>query len=142
MQKTSSLQERISKKHHYLLIYGTNRRRTTNFYNFFSKFNTREVTSNSKATFHSLRHNFSTILNNSSKVPYAVNYLCGHKFTTETDRTYTKPNFKTIYDELARLKFNFDLFEVFNKTPLSEDVIQKQIMKLPSQKFYHFGISD
>jgi len=44
----------------------------TNFYNFYSKFNTREVTSNPKATFHSLRHNFSTILNNSSKVPYAI----------------------------------------------------------------------
>ena len=101
-----------------------------NFYNFYKKFN-RKITDNPKCTFHSLRHNFITKLNNSSQAPYAVCYLSGHTFKTETAMTYTKPDMSALKKELSRLDFGFDLFKTFNVEPLSEQAILEQQAVLP-----------
>lgn len=101
-----------------------------NFLNFYSKFN-KNITTNPKKTFHSLRHCFVSKLNNSSNVPYAVSYLVGHAFKTETSKTYTKPDFKILQDELSRLEYDFNIFEIFDIKPLSDKVIAEQVKQLP-----------
>jgi integrase len=103
---------------------------TRNFYNFYRNFN-RKVTNNPKCTFHSLRHNFVTRLNNSSQAPYAVCYLSGHTFKTETAMTYTKPDMSALKSELSRLDFGFNLFEIFDIEPLPDQVITEQQAELP-----------
>ena len=103
---------------------------TKNFYIFYSNFN-KNITKNPDKTFHSLRHNFISALNNNTKVPYAISYLSGHAFRTETSRTYTKPDFKILQEELSRLEYDFDIFKIFNVKPLSDKEIAEQIKQLP-----------
>jgi integrase len=108
----------------------TRKNYTKNLLNFFTKFN-KNITSHPKKSFHSLRHNFISALNNNTMVPYAVSYLAGHDFKTETDKTYTKPDFKILQEELSRLEYDFDIFKIFGKEPLSDKVIAAQIAQLP-----------
>ena len=102
-----------------------------NFSNFFNKFNRNDISQNQRKSFHSLRHNFSTALNNSSNVPYAVSYLDGHKFKTETDKTYTTPDMQILVKELGRLDYGIDIFKMFKVTPFPAQIIVEQSAMLP-----------
>lgn len=103
---------------------------TKNFNNSYTKLN-KKITSHPKRTFHSLRHNFSTCLNHTSKMPFVVSYLDGHEFKTETDKTYTHEDMKILFEELSRLDYGIDIFSAFEKQPLSTEEIANQVELLP-----------
>lgn len=101
-----------------------------NFYNFYKDFN-KNITNNPKRSFHSLRHNFISALNNGTKVPHAVSYLVGHAFKTETSRNYTDPDFKILQKELSKLDYGFDIFKIFGNKALTKKAIAGQVKQLP-----------
>ena len=102
---------------------------TKNFLYFYTKFN-KEIIGQPKKSFHSFRHSFITALYNSSKIPYAVSYLAGHSFETETARTYTKPDLEILQEELSRLDYGFDIFKIFGKKALTDKEIAEQVKHL------------
>jgi len=105
-----------------------------NFLSFFTKFNREKITSSPKKSFHSLRHNFASKLENSSKINYAVSYLAGHSFKTETAKTYTDPDFEILSQEISRLEYDFDIFKIFNFSPLDDKGIEEAKKLLPVEE--------
>jgi len=105
---------------------------TKNFLNFYIKFN-RQITDNPLKTFHSFRHNFSSLLMNQSLTPYLVSCLTGHAATkTVTEKVYTVPDIRKLEEELSRLNYGIDLCGAFHVTPLTEEGIAARIAVLPN----------
>lgn len=91
----------------------------------------KKITTRPLVTFHSLRYNFISALNNTSRVPYAVKTLAGHSHTDITSRIYTVEELASLNSELNRLKYDFNIFEIFGVEPLSDEEIAEQIKQLP-----------
>jgi len=89
-----------------------------------------KITTRPMVTFHSLRHNFISALKNTSKVKYAVETLAGHSHTSITSRVYTEAELASLNSELNRLKYNFNIFEIFGVEPLSDEQIAEQVKQL------------
>jgi integrase len=105
-----------------------------NFSNFYNKFNREKITEDPKKSFHSLRHSHISLISNKFLIDYAASYINGQKFNSVTFTTYAKPDMSTMATEISHVKFDFDIFMIFNKEPLSDEIITEQAKLLPAKE--------
>lgn len=105
------------------------------FEKFFSRFNRRHVTADTKKVFHSLRHTLANNLKQRGAQESLVAEIMGHTIPGMTFGRYGK-DFKpsVLLENLKMLDYGFDIFKCLNRKPLDEATIQEQIAELPVRK--------
>lgn len=98
----------------------------------FGRFNRKFVTNDTKKVFHSLRHNVANCLKQKGAQESLVAEIMGHSLAGMSFGRYGKAfNPEILLENLMKLDYNFDIFEVVGKTPLPQEVIDSQIVQLP-----------
>ncbi len=104
------------------------------FQKFFGRFNRKNVTADDKKVFHSFRHNFTNNLKQQGVQESMVAELVGHSVNSMTFSRYGKDfNPAILLENMKKLDYGFDMFEILGKTPLDEATIAGQVEKLPKR---------
>ncbi len=98
----------------------------------FGRFNRKCITDDTKKVFHSLRHNVANCLKQKGAQESLVAEIMGHSLAGMSFGRYGKAfNPEILLKNLKLLDYNINVFEVLGKTPLPQEVIDRQIAQLP-----------
>lgn len=103
---------------------------------FNESFKQKYMSTSSRKTFHSIRANFLTQLNNSNPNHVYMQCIAGHARTNITDAVYVSPTIKQLQETIELLDYEIDIFSILGKTAIPADVIIEQIKQLPVQNHY------
>ena len=104
------------------------------FQKFFGRFNRRYVTEDEKKVFHSFRHSFTNNLKQQGVQESMVAEIVGHSIESMTFSRYGKEfNPAIMLENMKKLDYGFDIFEVLGKAPRDEKTIAGQIEQLPKR---------
>ena len=130
-KRTSTLEDKLTARQLFQTMTHDPRKNnyTKNFLNFFSKFN-REIIPDTTKTFHSFRHCFDSFINNHSKIPFAIKYLCGRSLS-KIERAYNEAEMQVLLPEISMVNYGFDAFAILRKELLTAEQIAEQAKALP-----------
>lgn len=105
------------------------------FERFFSRFNRKYITQDTKKVFHSLRHNFTNNLKQNGVEESTIAEIVGHAVSSMTFGRYGKPfEPKVLLKAMMKLDHGIDIFKIIEVEPLSEEAIAEQIKQLPAKE--------
>ena len=87
-----------------------------------------------RKTFHSFRHNFDTVLANVEPNIFLIQCLDGHARSGELGARYAVAEIPKMKETLEKVKYDFDIFSCLGKTPLDDETIAGQIVKLKKRE--------
>ena len=104
---------------------------TRNLTNFYNQFNRKQITTDTKKTFHSFRHNVITQLAHEDVQRVHIAHLVGHETADTTTRVYTKVDIEKLLTVITKVNYGFNLLEKLHLSPVKDDVLKEQIAHLP-----------